>query len=300
MPYRKEKSIVFPSDSQRRPLLCLNPKERSVGRKKIDPLRKEEIETIETRRTEAVLRAVLRYANQDVATAVSSARKYLRDEEDYEVEDVDGLLTQDDIDFPLSVRADQRDARFGRTRDEGSLLSDDILIADDFVAGQESSATPSRLGEYSQSAKKRRIPTNRRVPQRSQPLSRREAREQERLRNQQDPIDEPETPSILPTKTVDDSAYDFLDEETNITDSIPTQKSLLVPEEDDFWDESASEEEEEIHVPTRATETQETIDEEDDEDYGDLWTLPEEDTSIPRKRSGSINNVLDQLGDLKL
>lgn len=271
-----------------------------MGRKKIDPLRKEEIETIETRRTEAVLRAVLRYANQDVATAVSSARKYLRDEEDYEVEDVDGLLAQDDIDFPLSVRADQRDARFGRTRDEGSLLSDDVLIADDFVAGQESSATPSRLGEYSQSAKKRRIPTNRRVPQRSQPLSRREAREQERLRNQQDPIDEPETPSILPTKTVDDSAYDFLDEETNITDSIPTQKSLLVPEEDDFWDESASEEEKEIHVPTRATETQETIDEEDDEDYGDLWTLPEEDTSIPRKRSGSINNVLDQLGDLKL
>lgn len=269
----------------------------------MDPLRKEEIETIQNRRTETVLRAVLRYPDKDVKTAVSLARKYLRDEEEENLsEEALARLAADDIDLPSGLQASNRDARFGRERHDRGVVESGFggLVTDNFVAGQREVQVNAGLGENSQTAKKRRLPQAKPAAQESpegeQPSSRREAR---RLLTRKAEEQEQEVLS----SPVDDDAYSFLDAD-NPGEPEPV-RSLLVPEEDSFWDEDNNDEEEEqeIVLPTRPTERIEQkeylFDEVTAEEDFDLWALPEDDKPVPRK-SNSLDSIMDQFGDIDI
>lgn len=273
-------------------------------KKAMDPLlRAEEIKIIQNRRTETVLRAVLRYADKDVTEAVSAARKFLRGEEDEVLsEEKLAILAKDDIDFPTGLYASQRDARFGRQREDKNMIESGFggLIDESFIAGERPVEANVGLGEHSQAAKKRRLPQKPTTPtieeeqeeETPQPTSRREARKL--LAKRKTAQDE----EILNTP-VDDEAYSFLNEDSN-TETEPI-RSLLVPEEDEFWDDDEDEtvEEQDILLPTRNVErrdTRESIfdDDLDDPDF-DLWEIPEDDKPV-RKRSNSLDSIMDQFG----
>lgn len=269
-------------------------------------LTEQEIELIKERRTETVLRAVMRYIDEDVATAVSKARLFLRDEEVDEVEDVKGLLAQDEISFPSSVSARERDARFGRERQDNTLLSDTDLLSSDFNVHQDMPTALLPRPVSAPAAGSRRIPKKKGTPApsgESQPRSRREARRQ--AENQAQPVEERTPRLILPaTNQVDDSAYDFLDDELDVQENVEaSHKSLLIPDDDDFWDAEDEQQDDQVEVPTKeqappAQETYDEYEEDEDEDFSDLWTLPEEDKQTTKKSSSSMSNILDQLGDL--
>lgn len=272
----------------------------------MDPLRAEEIKVIQNRRTETVLRAVLRYADKDVNEAVSAARKFLRGEEEEELsEDKLALLAKDEIDFPTGLYAEQRDARFGRQREDRGVIESgfDGLIDSNFIAGEQQIQAKTGLGEHSQAARKRRLPQKAKndpvetveetveeteTPSTPQPTSRREARRLLTRRTQEDE-------EVLNTP-VDDDAYSFLDEDTE-AEATPI-RSLLIPEED-FWDDDEDEQndEQDIPMPTRTIERREiSLDDDfdDDPDF-DLWEIPEDDKPV-KKRSNSLDSIMDQFG----
>lgn len=261
-------------------------------KKSPDPLRKQEVEIIQARHTEKVLRAVLRYSEKDVATAVSFARRYLRDEmPEEDMSEMDELLARDnDLDIPDTVLAQNKDARFGNIPTSASLLDSDSLVDDSFLSDPTPVAKPERSVRREEPQEAPDEPQRRK---RSLPSSTPKAAPQRRRETIPDPEPEPTVEAI----PVAEEEFDFLDEPNN----EPSGASLLVPESlSDVWDDTP-EEEEETFIPKRrepkSTFTAQEDDSDDDiVDLADMWSLSGESKKEPRKHSQSLGGLLDDLG----
>lgn len=229
--------------------------------KKHDPLRKEEIKIVQERQTEAVLQAVLMYTEENVSTAVSKARRFLRDEVEETVVDerYKDILLQDDIlSVPDSVLSQNRNPRFKDKPSNNTLLGGD---EDDFLSELSSSDEPKRKsptkapdpfpdGEneplVALSDKPKPLPSKTTSSNSSQ-RSRRETRNnnlsQKKIRAQEMREAREEEYILNSTAPADDDDYDFLDSEPEST------TSLLIPE-NSGWDEW-EEEEAEDDIPKR-------------------------------------------------
>lgn len=252
--------------------------------KKHDPLRKEEIKIVQERQTEAVLQAVLMYTEENVSTAVSKARRFLRDEVEEAVVDErykDILLQDDRLSVPDSVLSQNRNPRLQDKPSNNTLLGGDD---DDFLSEFSSSSTPERKAPVvapnpfpdteneplvALSDKPKHLPSKS-APSNSQQISRRETRSdnlsQKKIRAQEMREAKEEEYILNSTAPADDDDYDFLDSEPE------SATSLLIPE-NSGWDEW-EEEEAEDDIPKR-TENRPNIPKpnfvatDDDEDEGE-------------------------------
>lgn len=241
--------------------------------KKYDPLRKEEIKIVQDRHTETVLQAVLMFSEDNVGTAVSKARKFLRDElEETQInEKYRDLLLQDDIPVPDSVLSENRNPRFGkRTERTESLLGD----TDGFLSEMSSDQPIHEQKPFSlpvQEEKKRNTP----LPQRKEslPSSRKEKRSnsqtEKQIRAQEIRDAKEEEYSRTATTPASETDYDFLDSE-----EVEQTKSLIIPE-DTGWDDWDEDDE---SIPKKADPTPKPLfshDSDNDDSDGDLISQEE-------------------------